>query len=116
MEKKILVATWGYSMVLSTWVKVLKVSPKTLLVVEIHSRNATPEEMKANKLSEPGYLQSYVMPTDDARVRQSEEVAIPFRLYKNKSTEGYHGKPSGMSTTLYFDEWNGKPVHEDHCD
>lgn len=110
MKDKIMVSKWGYSMILSTWVKVVQESPKTLLVQEMNGRSLSSEELDAQGLK-PAWLQAYTVVTETARTDSK-----PFRLYKNKSGDGYHGKPGDMSTTLYFDIWDGKPEFEDHCD
>lgn len=112
----VLVATWGYSMVLTSWVKVVKVSAKTLLVAELICRPLDAEEREANKLSDPGFLQYYVVPTDELKTRNGE-ISAQFRLYSDKEGgEGYHGYPDGMSSRLYFKKWDGRPKLEDHAD
>ncbi len=54
----ILSATWGYSMVLKTWVRVVDVGKKTLLVEEIEGRSATKYERKGLTTA---YLQDYTI-------------------------------------------------------
>jgi len=121
MKDKILVAKWGYSMILSTWVRVIRESPKTLLVEEIKSRVAPVEEQKQHNLSAPGYLQMYSMPTDPVETQNGRQTEA-FRLYRRESSKtGYAhttwvGHPHDMSTKLCFIEWDGKPEFEDHCD
>lgn len=114
MKGSILVSSWGYSMVLTTWVRVVEAGAKTLLVEEINSRSANDEERVG--LSKLGFMQNYTMPTDQARMRNGETVK-QFRLYKRGSGDcEFSGKPTGMSSKLYFKVWNGKPQFEDHCD
>lgn len=114
MKDKILVASWGYSMILTTWVKVIRENPKTLLVAEINSRAATDEECAANGHKQnPGYLQYYSVAADTFRSKNGKE-SIPFRLYKRG--DSYIGTPTDMSSKFYFKLWDGKPQFEDHCD
>jgi hypothetical protein len=121
----VMVAKWGYSMILSTWVKVVKVSPKTILVQEIVSRQLSQEECESKKLK-PGYLQAYSVPTDNISLHNNEPQ-IPFRLYhptksdqwigdEKKEIEIWHGHPENMSIRLAFVKWDGDPEFEDHCD
>lgn len=113
---KYLVAKWGYSMILATWVKVVGVSPKSLVVEEVKGRVLTIEELAAHKLSAPGFLQYYTIPTD-IELKQNiggGEKTKAFRIYKRDTT--YVGTPSGMHMKLYFELWDGQPEFEDHCD
>lgn len=117
-------------MILTTWVKVIKESPKTLLVQEIVSRGLSSEE--CDKLGlKPAYLQMYSVPTDKVAMHNSEPQK-PFRLYRRgmtdkwvnnekkqfekKQVEVFKGTPPNTSTALYFQEWDGEPEFEDHCD
>jgi hypothetical protein len=114
MENKILVASWGYSMILTTWVQVIKVSPKTLLVREIVSRGLTEKELEEKKLK-PAYLQMYSVAKEPVEFRKRNgKDGEPFRLYKR----GNHwvGTTDHGSTQFRFEEWNGEPQFEDHCD
>lgn len=119
MKDKILVAKWGYSMILATWVKVIKESPKSLVVDEVKGRNVTDDELKLHNLSQPGFLQCYTVPTNESTGYGGYHDQ-PFRVYKRESKSGdtvvWVGHPKGMSTKLYFREWDGKPEFEDHCD
>lgn len=120
----ILVSTWGYSMRLATFVKVEKVSAKTLVVREVILREASDEERKAAGLGEPGYLQSYSMPTNQVTqeidwegemvgfTRPTKDVAT-IRLYPN-SSNGWFTRKDGYKKS--FDLWDGRPVYENHCD
>lgn len=113
-EGTVLVSKWGYSMILSTWVKVIKVSPKTLLVQEISSRMLTPEEL-AEKNLKPAYLQGYSIPLPKEIRKGNFEDRKPFRIYK-RDENYFVGTPSDMSSQLSFKVWDGEPEFEDHCD
>lgn len=126
---KYLVAKWGYSMILATWVKVIKESPKTLLVEEVKGHALNSEELAQQKLS-PGYLQCYSVPTDVVETHNN----LPqkqFRVYtrdlkvgtvvtaegpKDKRIVAWVGHPPQMSSRLTFELWDGEPEFEDHCD
>lgn len=115
MKDKILVASWGYSMVLTTWVKVINETQKTLLVQEIESRGLTEEEYAEKKLK-PSYMQCYTVAVDKPRVDCFDRVKH-IRLYKRETSSGeieYITAKDGYR--LYFKEWNGEPQFEDHCD
>lgn len=119
MKGKILVAKWGYSMILSTWVRVIKESQKTLLVEEIEGRALTSEELAHHKLS-PLFLQYYTVATDKL-VGHNGLITSPFRLYKRDGALSgletvWIGHPKMMSTKLVFSIWDGQPEYEDHCD
>lgn len=119
MKGKILVAKWGYSMILSTWVRVIKESTKTLLVEEVKGRSLTTEELAQHKLS-PGFLQSYTVATDKL-TGHNGLLAVPFRLYKRDvKLSGvdtiWIGHPKTMSSKLIFTIWDGQPEYENHCD
>jgi hypothetical protein len=108
---KYLVAKWGYSMILATWVKVIKESPKSLLVQEVKGRTLTEDELTAKGLK-PAYLQCYSVPTDVPDARNGEIET--FRIFKRDGS--YRGTPPHMSSTLSFTVWDGEPEFEDHCD
>lgn len=127
-----MVASWGYSMVLTTWVRVVKVSPKTLLVEEIEQRSLSNEEHKQAGL-QTGYLSFYVVPLKPITATKKNGEAKPqFRLFSTArgkkaqndedgsfqrwSESTWHGYPDDFSTKLFFQVWDGKPQHEDHCD
>lgn len=111
----ILVASWGYSMTLTTWVKVIKVSPKTLLVAEIERKALSPDELEKQNLK-PGFLQMYTMPLKTLSTYNGEH-APQFRLFANRAGDGgWHGFPDGIITRLYFKKWDGRPQFEDHAD
>lgn len=115
MENKILVATWGYSMTLTTWVKVIKVSPKTILVKEVYSRSLSEEEMVAKGLKTAGFYQSYSVLHEPVAFRERNgEVQKAFRLYKRG--EYWVGSPDSYGSKFYFKEWDGTPQYEDHND
>lgn len=126
---KYLVSEWGYSMSLTTWVKVISETQKTLLVKEVKSRNTTTEEDAKYGLTY-GWLQNYVLPTDKVETRNGEEQKA-FRVYKRSTRtdtiitpEGskqqiidiYVGRTPGSSMKHYFELWDGKPIFENHCD
>jgi hypothetical protein len=109
---KYLVSKWGYSMILATYVRVIKETPKTLLVEEVDSRTLNTDELAEKHLT-PGYLQCYSVPTENSTHRNGT-LQSPFRIYKRGN---YHrGKAPGMSTYLNFEVWTGNPEFEDHCD
>lgn len=110
-EGDIFVATWGYTMLLSTWCRVVKVG-KTLLVEEIVARGLSQQEIDEQNLT-VGYLQLYSVPTDTAA--KHHDKPVQFRLYHRG--ESWKGAPAHMSYRhLFFKPWDGKPVFEDHCD
>lgn len=126
---KYLVSEWGYSMSLTAWVKVISETPKTLLVKEVKSRNTTTEEDAKYGLT-CGWLQNYVLPTDEVETRNGEEQKA-FRVYKRSTKTGtiitpegskqqiidiYVGRTPGSSMKHYFELWDGKPTFENHCD
>lgn len=117
----ILVATWGYSMILSTWVRVVKVSPKSLLVEEIDSKRVPTEELSKWKLSNPGYLCMYVTASENTKIRNCEKTKT-FRIYKRETDRTgipettWVGTVPYMSSRMNFKIWDGLPVLEDHCD
>ncbi len=110
-EGDILVATWGYTMLLATWCRVVKVG-KTLLVEEINGRALSAAEHEAQNLT-TGYLQFYSVPTEIAA--KHHDKPVQFRLYHRG--ESWKGAPAHMGyRDLFFKPWDGKPVFEDHCD
>jgi hypothetical protein len=117
-EGNILVATWGYSMILATFVRVIKVSPKSILVEELLSSSATDGDRAAAGIkpsSQDGFLQTYVVPSTTARQRNGEKNII--RLYSRgmtESVEKFITMKDGYQKE--FTLWDGKPVFEDHCD
>lgn len=114
MKGKILVASWGYSMILTTWVKVVKEDAKTLLVAEIGNRSLTKEELADKNLS-LSFMQCYMMPVEDVLKYHNGDIAPQFRLYKRG--DSWKGKPSRMSGYgLNFKVWDGTPQLEDHAD
>lgn len=128
-QDDILVASWGYSMILTTWVKVVKESPKTLLVQEIEHRSLSQEELDATGLT-LGFMQSYQLPVlEQVRLRNGQPSKT-FRIYKREKENTYPsmdsevvpenvyyiGKPDGFSSSLRFKIWDGGPMLEDHAD
>jgi hypothetical protein len=125
----ILVATWGATMTLTTWVRVVKVSPKTLLVEEIQDRALNEGERKEKKLSE-GYLTCYKVPSLPIKTTLNNgEPKAQFRLYQrgkmlNSDNEAdreyarntWHGYPDNFGIRLFFHPWDGTPQYENHCD
>ena len=107
-----LVAKWGYSMILAGWVKVIKVSPKSLVVEQVKGHTLTDVELTERKLS-PGFLQCYSSPTSEP-TGHNGYLNKSFRIYQRDDV--YVGTPSGMCTKLYFQVWDGQPEFEDHCD
>ena len=119
LSGKYLVAKWGYSMILATWVRIIKESPKTLLVEEVRGRALTSEELAQYNLH-PMYLQSYSVATNEP-TGHNGYLDKPFRLYKRDGKLSgvdavWRGRPKGMSISLTFISWEGKPEFEDHCD
>lgn len=114
---EILVASWGYSMILVTFVRVIKDSGKTISVEELVSRAATKEE-KAGRTHND--MQGYVMPTDQVRVGGPiSQIPIKYRLYRRKDSTGrtvYKGKEAAHSSAKFFRLWDGCPEFEDHAD
>lgn len=133
----ILVCSWGYSMILTTWVKVIKVSPKSILVREIGTRGATDEERAAAKIGpkeNDGFLQLYVMPVPESERMDSKfvngewtKVTKDYRLFdrgnemrwddlgdKQVPVRKFITVKDRYTKTFYL--WDGKPEHEDHCD
>ncbi len=113
-----MVASWGYSMILTTWVKVLKDTGKTLLVQEIATRALSQEEREAQGLSTE-FMQSYIVPFNSYLPLKGDKNGTrpvePFRLYKRG--ENWKGAPKNFSYRhLQFKEWDGTPQLEDHAD
>ena len=110
---KYLVSKWGYSMILATYVKVIRETPKTLVVQEVKSRHTTEEEDAKLGLSY-GWLQCYTVPTDNPERHNGEEQKT-FPVYK-RDNGCYIGCTPGSNMKHYFYVWDGKPEFEDHCD
>jgi len=126
---KYLVSKWGYSMILSTWVKVIRETPKTLIVQEVKSHSLTSEELEEKKLS-PGWLQCYTVPTD-VPVSHNGKEQPQFSVFKRTKKVGtivtaagpkenfvdmYVGRTPDSHYKHYFELWDGEPEFEDHCD
>lgn len=118
MKDKILVSKWGYSMILTTWVRVIKETPKTLVVQELESRTLTREELMERRLT-PAWLQCYTLPTDKIRQKNGEDMK-PFRVFSREPKfdprPEWVGTPFDSNFVHTFREWDTEPEFEDHCD
>lgn len=98
---KVLVNSWGYSMTIVDFYKVVRETEKTVVVVPL----------KGGETKVEGFLSGTVMPSE---VIDGDKQ---FRLYKraNGSEQCFAGS-LGSSVMHYLRLWDGRPEHFNHCD
>lgn len=103
MNGKILLCTWGATMVLQKFAEVIKETPKTILV----------RELKNKTVENTGFLRMTVVPDGVYLDRDGKENHL--RLYKDPNEEGvWFTHKHGFYQN--FREWDGQPKEEDHAD
>ena len=109
----IMVCVWGYSMILTDWVEVVKETPKTLVVEELQSKSVSGVIDGLNYT--PDYGRPWVMPTGDRKhIMGNHGAPKKIRLYKREGS-GYWFSKKGGYIKLY-NVWDGRPIQEDHND
>lgn len=120
----ILTSSWGYSMVLVDWYKVTKVTPHTITMVQIDSKDAV----------QTGYLSGTVMPDPDKVVTRRkwhydietrDEAGRPLPatgytdvpvVFTRKVNPNGYGVCRDLNGHGSCHKWDGKPQSFDHCD
>jgi len=98
----VLVCSWGYSMTLVDFYKVLKETDKTALVQKIGSIEK----------GDGGYLTGTAIPDE------SKNGDEQLRIYKiaPKDSRDWLLKSRKTGFNKYFDKWDGQPQGFNHCD
>lgn len=114
MESKILFSIWGQGNTYVTFVRVIKESPKTLLVEELINKDLSKEELKEKNLSIDfsKTLQNYCVPSDQVKIDAGRP--IKFRLYKEDDSDYFFTNKKGFCQMYQL--WDSKPVLEDLSD
>ena len=123
----ILVSSWGYSMIIVDFYKVIKVMPKMIEYVRIDEKD----------MVSTGFLCGTVMPDPDRERERTDYVVIsasgakgPIKVrdtYRRRTMLQYNLLDDGRehavtvvknhcSTHAVATLWNGKPVYFNHCD
>lgn len=101
-EGDILYTTWGATMILVQFYKVMKTTPKTVVV----------KELKAKVAENTGFLRGTEVPTDEFTDDRKNRLDSDLRLYYRG--DSIISKKAGF--TRFYQKWDGKPVYFDHCD
>ena len=97
----ILVCSWGYSMTLVDFYKVIKETAKTVLVQAIGSKEIS---------DTMGYLSGHAIP-DENKILEEQ-----LRVYKKYHDNGCSLKSRKRGFAKYFSKWDGEPQYFNHCD
>lgn len=111
----VMVCSWGYSMTLVTFVRVEKVSKKTILVRELQHRGISEEERVKHGLPELSYLQLYSLPKEELALHNGGPQK-PIRLYPCKGILPDTWFTAVNGYKKFFKLWDGRPEYENHCD
>ena len=106
----ILVAKWGYSMILNTFYQVVSRTPKTATILEIGSTMA---EGWSN-----GRGNVLPCPAQHERWSRGHKDAGKLKLFTRKvhdAGSGF-GEYVGVDESRWARKWDGKPCYEDHWD
>lgn len=96
----ILAGTWGYSMVIPCFYKVIKLTEKRAKVIELGRR----------MVSDDGYGQrGYEVPTDYPKDWGKEEQARPYK-------DGEYWLVGSRYSLRFLSKWDGKPIWADYMD
>ena len=93
----VLVARWGYDMILNTFVEVVKVSAS--------GKSVSLRELKSEVVSSDGFLAGREVPKPGV-FKKEEEIMV--------RRVGEHMKL--FSWGAFFHKWDGEPCSFDHCD
>jgi hypothetical protein len=112
----ILAASWGYSMIRVDFYKVLKVTPKSVKIAHIGSKDT----------QQTGYLSGTVMPDPDTILEENCYRSGPVisaggyrapvkkqQIFWRRPLWGY---VTGHNSSAHASKWDGQPMHFDHCD
>jgi hypothetical protein len=102
-KDKIIFCTWGYSMTIVDYYRVLKETEKSLLVEQIKSKTTRAAE----------YLAGYSIPEPKIIPDTREK---PFRIYKRENGKEVYFVSSLGGYRKYFYVWDGKEKYFNHCD
>lgn len=103
-KEKILVDSWGYSMTIVDFYKVIRESEKSVWVIPIGSKETA-----------DGYLQGTVVP--NLEVSDPTKVSM-LRKRPNSLGNWYRGTVKSNITKegSLLEEWSGQPMRFNHCD
>jgi len=97
----ILAGTWGYSMIIPCFYRVIKVTPTGCKVIQLDKRMV--------QSTDGGYFQQgYEMPLRDTIQRGATEKLARY--------DGDCYKIGSRSTAEYIRPWDGKPIWADYMD
>lgn len=96
----ILYASWGYSMTLPAWARVIKRTPKMATIVELASEFVTGD-----------WAGGTSMPILDERKRHTEA-----KTFKVKERDGGEFLDGAKSYGKYWHHWDGEPKYHNHAD
>ncbi len=96
----ILAGTWGATMVIPEFYKVVKMTAKTAKVVKMKKKMLTP-----NSYGQQGYE----VPSEEGTLELAEPLNARLTNYGWVVTDKYH-------TKVCVEEWNGQPIWADYMD
>jgi hypothetical protein len=109
----ILLDVWGYSMTIVDFYRVVKVSPKSVIVEPCASKTVEGSE---------GYLSGQSVPTPEVPITNVNDLkdgkVKQYRLFRRETSYGvsYVGSLDGYGTMHYLKVWDGRPRSFNHCD
>lgn len=111
----ILVNVWGYSMTIVDYYRVVKISPKSVVIEPCASKTVEGSE---------GYLSGQAVPAAEVSITNVNDMidgkVKQYRVYRRENIDGrpdyYVGSLDGYSTVHYFTLWDGRPRSFNHCD
>lgn len=104
----ILVAKWGYSMILNTFYQVVKRTAKTATILEIGSVHSEAWD------NGRGYV--LPCPAHHERWSRGHENAGELKLYTRKIHENGDQTFINVDNARFAHKWDGEPCYEDHWD
>lgn len=103
----ILSSSWGYSMTIVDFYKVLKVTPYTVIIARIGTKGE----------KQTGFLAGTVMPDPDHIQTETKWVdGKPVKVPAIYTRRPAHGYVRGHHSSSIASKWDGKPRHFNHCD
>lgn len=106
---KVLVDSWGYSMVIVDFYRVVKATDKTVVVIPMTSRETA--EAGTNGFAGTSMPEEDMPNGAQTRLRIIDKVNG--RFYRGTVTNGTGTKMCPPHTLF---EWDGRPMGYDHCD